>query len=139
MLVIISKIPGILKKLRLDCGFTQGKLADFLGIDRSTYSYYESGKINPDVRTILNLSKIYGVDYTEILDADAEMVCSDYAKNGGKSSDDCINEDKYLKCQEKNISLGIKLLSKESRDEILKEISNKIKEERKSKKPKDWF
>ena len=67
------------------------------------------------------------------------MVCSDYAKNGGKSSDDCINEDKYLKYQEKNISLGIKLLSKESRDEILKEISSKIKEEKKAKKPKDWF
>ena len=33
------------KKLREELGLTQKQLADYLNVTRSTYSYYETGKI----------------------------------------------------------------------------------------------
>ncbi len=140
MLIIISKIPEILKKLRLKCGFTQEKVASSLGIDRSTYSYYESGKIKPDVGTLLRLSKIYGVDYTEILDADAEVICADVSSDKDLVSLSSSLQDKeYGGFQEKAILIGLKKLSSSSREKILKEIADKIKEESNRKKQEDWF
>ena len=37
-----------LKKLRKNCGYTQKEVAKELGVDRSTYAYYETGKTTPD-------------------------------------------------------------------------------------------
>ena len=37
-----------LRALRLTFGFTQSSVAEVLGINRSTYSYYESGTTRPD-------------------------------------------------------------------------------------------
>lgn len=140
MFTIISKIPQVIKKFRLSCGFTQAKVASLLGIDRSTYSYYESGKINPDVRTILNLAKVYGVDYTELLDADAEILCASDVTRNQNSSGDASNVDEYLQHQERSILLGVRMLSRESRDDLLRIISDKIKEEKYRKKDiSGWF
>lgn len=57
-----------LKQLRENCGHTQQQIADALNIDRSTYAYYETGKTTPDVNTVVKLSKIFNVSYSEILD-----------------------------------------------------------------------
>ena len=63
----INKISEKIKKFRKKINYTQKQVADYLGVDRSTYSYYELGKIIPYVKTIMSLSKIFGVNYTEIL------------------------------------------------------------------------
>ena len=60
----INKISEKIKKFRKKINYTQKQVADYLGVDRSTYSYYELGKIIPDVKTIMSLSKIFGVNYT---------------------------------------------------------------------------
>lgn len=50
-----------LKALRNIYNFTQGTLAGLLGIERSTYSYYELGKTLPSIEMLARLSKIYRV------------------------------------------------------------------------------
>ena len=44
----INKISEKIKKFRKKINYTQKQVADYLGVDRSTYSYYELGKIIPD-------------------------------------------------------------------------------------------
>lgn len=48
-----------LRYLRESYELKQKQLADFLNIERSTYSYYESGKIMPDISSIAKLSDFY--------------------------------------------------------------------------------
>ena len=53
------------KIARNNKGFTQDYVASFLGIDRTTYSRYENGTIQPDTKTLLKLSELFecSVDY----------------------------------------------------------------------------
>ena len=66
-----------LKLLREKNNLTQQQVADKLKINRSTYSYYELGKIRPNIDTIIKLSKIFDVHYTEILENEDLDVVSD--------------------------------------------------------------
>ena len=50
-----------LKKVRKEHKLTQQDIADVLGIDRSTYTFYETGKTSPSVPTLYKLSNIYNV------------------------------------------------------------------------------
>lgn len=54
-----------LKELRKDRGFTQRQISEMLGIDRSSYSYYETGKTRPSIKILIKLSCIYqvSIDY----------------------------------------------------------------------------
>ena len=56
-----------LKKLRYQCGLTQKQVADLLSVDRSTYTYYETGRTRPDVNMIVKIAKIYKVSCDELL------------------------------------------------------------------------
>lgn len=55
-----------LKRLRSLNKMTQSDVADILGIDRSTYAYYEKGTTRPDLECILKLCKLYKVDLNQI-------------------------------------------------------------------------
>ena len=57
-----------LKRLRENNGYTQQQVANALSIERSTYTYYETGKTTPDINTIVKLAKIFNVSYTEMLE-----------------------------------------------------------------------
>lgn len=50
-----------LKKVRKEHKLTQQDIADVLGIDRSTYTFYETGKTSPSVVTLHKLANIYNV------------------------------------------------------------------------------
>ena len=71
-------ITEIIKKLRISCNYTQKQVADKLGVDRSTYAYYESGRIKPDIDTIMKLSTICKVHYTQILESETQEQFSDF-------------------------------------------------------------
>ena len=82
-----------LKRLRKQKKFTQETVAEILGVDRSTYSYYESGKTKPDFETILTVCKIYGVAIDEITrmflnDSDMKLVFETEEKEYEKSDSD---------------------------------------------------
>lgn len=48
-----------LKKERKQHGLTQEDIAKVLGIDRTTYTFYETGKTSPSISTLITLSNIY--------------------------------------------------------------------------------
>ena len=59
-----------LREAREKRGFTQQQIADTMGIDKSTYCGYETGKRQPDVQKIKAISKILGVSGDSLLETD---------------------------------------------------------------------
>ena len=47
-----------LRELRTHHGLTQREVPQQLGLERSTYAYYECGKSQPDLLALLHLSQI---------------------------------------------------------------------------------
>ena len=47
-----------LKKARLNMNYTQQQVADLMGITKSTYCGYETGKRQPDVAKLKQLARI---------------------------------------------------------------------------------
>ena len=65
----MSKELGIrLYYLRTHKDLTQTKVAEMLGLERSTYSKYESGRTEPNLRTIKELARIFKVEYGALVD-----------------------------------------------------------------------
>jgi len=58
---------GIIRKLRKERNLTQQQVADYLGIDRSTYAYYESGRTRINIDVIVGLAHFYKVSYATII------------------------------------------------------------------------
>lgn len=104
-----------------------------MGIDRSTYSYYELGKIVPDVKTILSLSKIFGVNYTEILEPESRTQLSDFSsdiKSTGNSAKNDILDFKNITSEERNLLIAFRMLSETSKYETLKFMNDKLKKKK---------
>lgn len=65
-------IGSKLQSLRKGCGFSQQRVADALGLKRSTLSNYEIGRRLPSLTDLGRLAEFYGVglDYFELAAAD---------------------------------------------------------------------
>jgi len=57
---ILLMICDILRSLREQHKMTQGQVADILGIERSTYAYYETSR-TPSVETLAKLARLFSV------------------------------------------------------------------------------
>ena len=62
-----------LRYLREKNGYTQRKVADFLNIDRSTYSYYETRKTRPDIETLKKLANLFHVSIDYIAENNVKL------------------------------------------------------------------
>lgn len=56
-----------IRNLRVDKGFTQKKIGEYLGISQNTYSQYEIGVLNYPVDVIVKLAELYGVSTDYLL------------------------------------------------------------------------
>lgn len=64
-----SKIFGDnLRIIRHEKGMTQKEVAEMLGIDRTTYTKYETGVTEPPFCTIKAIAEIYNTDYNALFD-----------------------------------------------------------------------
>lgn len=62
----IMKYENI-RSLRIDRGYTQKQIAEYLGISQNTYSQYEVGILNYPVDAIVKLAIFYGVSTDYLL------------------------------------------------------------------------
>lgn len=65
--MIYEPLSNNLKELRLKKELTQKEVADYLNVDRSTYSYYEARKTEPSLTTLAKLCELFEVDFNTIL------------------------------------------------------------------------
>ena len=56
-----------LKRARLHRELTQQEVADKLNVERSTYTYYETGRTTPTIYQIIEISKILKVNLSYFL------------------------------------------------------------------------
>jgi len=56
-----------LKRVRVDKGFSQTDVADFLNISRQSISRWETDKSYPDIDNLVELSKYYEISIDELL------------------------------------------------------------------------
>ena len=60
LLYEIMKYENI-RSLRIDRGYTQKQIAEYLGISQNTYSQYEIGVLNYPLDAVGKLADLYGV------------------------------------------------------------------------------
>lgn len=61
-----EKLGEVMRKYRNEHNYTQKKIADYLGIDRTTYSKYETVR-KPELDVIMKLATLYDVSVDEFL------------------------------------------------------------------------
>ena len=105
--------------------YTQKQVADLLGVDRSTYCYYELGKIKPDIDTIMKLADIFDVPYYFILESDSpDKFCDGEEIN--LCSDHKNTSFNNLSYEEKCLIVAFRLLPKNSQKELMELILKKF-------------
>ena len=61
------KLSEYLRKIRTAAGYTQADIAKMLGVDRSTYAYYENGKTEPNITNLKKLANLYKITLDDLL------------------------------------------------------------------------
>ena len=119
-----------LKHFRTTSGLTQQQVADVLGLDRSTYAYYESGKTTPDIKSVNKLLKIFNISYYELME-EPDPTAVNVADPDSQDDD----EDKLhiydLSKSEKRLVIYFRVLSPNQQKDLLKSISPEAFEGRK--------
>lgn len=88
-----------LKELRLQKGFTQRQIADYIGCLPSVYSRYENGDREPSIEVLIMLSRFLGVSIdclveNDVADTSDELSAYEVALiNASRESDDRARED----------------------------------------------
>ena len=88
-----------LKELRLQKGFTQRQIADYIGCLPSVYSRYENGDREPSIEVLIMLSRFLGVSIdclveNEVADTSNELSAYEVALiNAAREADDRARED----------------------------------------------
>lgn len=56
-----------IRSLRIDNGYTQRQIAEYLNVKQNTYSQYEIGVLNYPVDVLMKLADFYGVSVDYLL------------------------------------------------------------------------
>lgn len=87
------KLNDVLRQIRKKRNLSQQKVASALQIDRSTYSYYETGKSELDVKTLLALCAVYEVTLDEMLNMD-DVVAKTLLVTNAKATFDAMQDER---------------------------------------------
>ena len=99
--------------------YNHEKIAELLGISRSTYTYYETGKTEPSQESLFKLCNILNVDFNTLLGVQDESVSA--VAYGGNSLF------KSLSPEEEMLILAYRNASSEGKNIMLKQASNIVK------------
>lgn len=72
----MADIHERLRELRRKNKLTQKELAAFLGISESAYGYYEQGRNEPSIDTVIKLAKKYDVSIAYLLGVSNDHPCA---------------------------------------------------------------
>ena len=114
-----------LRRVRMDHNLKQKDIAAAIGIDRSTYSFYETGKTNPPIETMCALARIYNVTIGYLLGKEANNPELRIRENTVSSASDPIA---FLKKDEQLLLMYYRLAKDEQKKDILEEIIKRSKE-----------
>ncbi|MBS7390189.1 MAG: helix-turn-helix transcriptional regulator [Oscillospiraceae bacterium] len=108
-----------LKIIRKANKFTQQGLADAIGIERSTYASYETGRNKPDAVLLSKIAKVFDVSSEFILEIDTtvplnvEDISVQYKKKSGNKLVSTLSK------EEKSVLAKYRLLSDDKKAELV--------------------
>ncbi len=128
-----SMISYWLKYYRHECGLTQQQVADRLKIERSTYTYYETGKTKPDINTLIKIAKVYDISYTLLLQGVEDELEEAVAEiHSGPADDDSMKYRTHATTKyEVELLFVVRNLSPKQRKEVMNLAKKFITEEEK--------
>lgn len=103
------KLGELLRYYRNRSNLTQQQVSDLMGINRTTYTYYETSKTEPSIDTLHKLIKIFGITYDDLLPTDSHNNA-----NSEKSDETIYN----LTKEEQQILLYYRVLSTEDKNKL---------------------
>ena len=117
-----------LKKIRKQYKMTQEDIAKLLGISRSGYTYYETGKTVPSVEILQKLSAIYSTSIDAIVgnptrDNTDKRYYADILTVSEGNTDPLI----YMKKDEQALIMAFRLLSEEDKAALRNKVMDMIK------------
>lgn len=62
-----KQISGRLITLRISKGLPQSEIAKRLGLTRSAYTYYETGRSEPSIASLVTLANFYDISLDELI------------------------------------------------------------------------
>ena len=125
-----NMISKRLRQIRVEHKLTQQNIADVLGIDRTTYTFYETGVSKPSLVTLAKLADIYNVTVGYLLGVEEnnpklKRIPKDYGANCKLESNDPIS---LLSRDERQILMCYRVLSEQGKKEaaqVMKEFTKK--------------
>lgn len=117
--MVIDMLSEQLKIIRKANKFTQQGLADAIGIERSTYASYETGRNKPDVILLSKIAKVFDVSSDFILEIDTtvplnmEDIPVNYKKKSGNKLVSTLSK------EEKSVLAKYRLLSDNKKTELV--------------------
>ncbi len=118
---------GRLKELRKKEGLTQEMLGAALGVDRSTYTYYETGKSSPDLRMVCRLAGIFRVTPNDLL-GEAAKISTEFHDNPLRMDDEqFITKFSLLTGEEQLLIMRYRQLSDEERKDVQQDIKERLR------------
>ncbi len=75
-----EKVGNLIKKLRTDHNLTQKELADKLNVTFQAVSKWENGKSVPDIAQLHEISKLFSIDISDLLDGEMKIKKKNYTK-----------------------------------------------------------
>ena len=111
-----TNISQILKACRQKAGLTQAQFAETIGVKRSAYAYYESGRTKPKFETLKTIAKVYNLDLNTLL-------ATDKNDSLNQTNDNKINFDlNDLSDNEKAIIMKLRIMNREKKAKIIDQI-----------------
>lgn len=132
--MINESLGNLLRRYRLNCGYSQQAIANALGVDRSTYTYYETRRFTPSLKTVLTLKNLLNIPYDEILGCfgsfesnENDVVDSDMEKMIPVDRNSPMKASIYeLPRDEKQLVLFYRSLNLKKREKLMRELQRLV-------------
>ena len=117
-----------LKKIRKQYKMTQEDIAKLLGISRSGYTYYETGKTVPSVEMLKKLATMYDTTIDDVVGMPQKKSVSGKSVAETNFMGEGIDPLMYMKKEEKTLIMAFRLLSDEEKKKLTDEAITMLSE-----------
>ena len=109
-----------IKSYRKAAGLTQEKVAEIIGVKRSAYAYYETGKSKPKLPILMKIASIYNTTADDLLDVEeVKKVAQKDLDQEWSTADDFTDLSPF----EKMVVMKTRMMSKKQKDELMEYLS----------------
>ncbi len=116
-----------LRKIRKEHKLTQQDIANVLGVDRTTYTLYETGNTNPPIESLEKLSSIYNATIGYILGKEEDNHRERIGTGANMVREGSVDPLAYLPKDEQTLLIAYRVLSDEDKDKLRNSVIEALK------------